>query len=65
MAKKISSSKKILIASLLVGVLVLGAIVSLVLILAAPQQNVRTSVNVSYILYLMFNKNLTFWQNIY
>ena len=45
---KLSSKNKILIASILIGVLVIGAIVSLVIVLAASQQNVSTNVIVRY-----------------
>ena len=46
--KKMSSSRKVLIASILALALVAGAVVSLVLILAAPQQNIGSDITVSY-----------------
>ena len=51
MAKKIilSSSKKLLISSLLIGMLIIGGIISLVLVLAANQQSISTSVSVTYV----------------
>ena len=46
--QKMSSSKKILISSILAIVLIVGAIVSLVLVLAAPQQNFDSGITVNY-----------------
>ncbi len=45
---KLSSSKKILLASLLIGVLIIGAVVTVVLVLAASTQNVASNVQVTY-----------------
>lgn len=46
---KITAKKRILIASILVGILVLGAIVSIVLVLAAQNQRITTNVSIKYV----------------
>ena len=46
---RLNSKKKILIASLLVGVLLIGAIVSIVVVLAAQTQNIQTNISINYI----------------
>ena len=43
-----SSKKKVLVAAVLAGVLLLGAIVSIVLVLAAQQQNVSSNIRITY-----------------
>ncbi len=48
MAKKMSASKKILIAAALVAVVLVGVIVSLVVVLASQSQLVGTSITISY-----------------
>jgi len=46
---QMSSSKKVLIASLLVGVLLIGAIVGIVAVFAAQIQNVSSDISVTYV----------------
>ena len=48
MKQKVSSKKKILIAASLLGIFLVGAIVSIVLVLAANTQNVASNITVSY-----------------
>jgi len=48
LAKKLNSKKKIIIAASLLAVLLVGAIVSIVLVLAANQQGVSSNITVSY-----------------
>ena len=48
MAKKLNSKKKIIIAASLLAVLLVGAIVSIVLVLAANQQGINSNIKVSY-----------------
>ena len=48
MKQKIGSRNKILIAATLLGVFLIGAIVSIVLVLAANTQNVASNITVSY-----------------
>ena len=43
-----SSKKKVLVAAVLAGVLLLGAIVSIVLVLAAQQQNISSNIRITY-----------------
>ena len=43
-----SSKRKLIVASVIVGVVLLGAIISIVAVLAATTQNVNSSVNVTY-----------------
>ena len=46
---KMASSKKILIASVLLGVLLLGAVITVVAVFAASQQSVSSQITVSYV----------------
>jgi len=48
MSQKANSRKKILIAAVLAGVLIIGAIVSIVLVLAASAQGISSNITVSY-----------------
>ena len=48
MSQKANSRKKILIAAVLAGVLIIGAIVSIVLVLAASTQNITSNITISY-----------------
>jgi len=48
MKQKVSSKKKTLIAASLLGIFLVGAIVSIVLVLAASTQNVASNITVSY-----------------
>ena len=48
MRGNISSKRKLIVASVIVGVVLLGAIISIVAVLAATTQNVNSSVNVTY-----------------
>ena len=48
MEKKPNSRKKIIIAAVLASVLLIGAIVSVVLVLAAPQQYISSNIKISY-----------------
>ena len=43
-----ASKKKVLIAAVLAGILLLGAIVSVVLVLAAQQQNISSNIRITY-----------------
>jgi len=49
MKQKISSRNKILIAAILLGIFLVGAIVSIVLVLAASTQNVSSNIRIAYI----------------
>jgi len=48
-ANKMSTSKKILIATILIGVFLIGSIITVVAVFAAQTQGVSSNVNVSYI----------------
>ena len=46
---KVTAKKRIIIAAALFGVFIIGALVSIVLVLAAQTQNVKTSISISYV----------------
>ena len=48
MAKKVSSKRKVILAALMAGIFILGAIVSIVLVLASANQNLSSNVTISY-----------------
>ena len=49
MKTKMASSKKILIASILIGVLLVGSVITIVAVLAAQTQSVTSQITVSYV----------------
>ena len=49
MAKKMNKKAKIIIAASMAAVLLIGAIVSIVLVLAANQQGIASNISISYI----------------
>ena len=49
MAKKINKKAKIIIAASMAAVLLIGAIISIVLVLAANQQGISSNISISYV----------------
>ena len=49
MAKKLNKRAKIIIATSLAAILLIGAIISIVLVLAATQQNISSNISIAYV----------------